>query len=52
MKEIEWKHGVLWACAGQSSQPITREYFMARSGLNDKSINMVAKDWHIVFKNR
>jgi len=51
MKEIEWKNGVIWACAGQSSQLITREHFKMRTGLNDKSINMIAKDFNFKFKN-
>lgn len=50
LRDIEYKDGVIYACAGQSSHPITRKYFMDRSGIRrKKTINMIAKDWHIHF---
>lgn len=52
LKEIEWKHGIIYACAGQSSQLVTKQYFKDRSGISsDKTINKIVRDWQIKFKD-
>ncbi len=51
LKEVEWKQGLLYACAGQSTQLVTKQYFKDRSGIsNDKTVDRIARECRITFK--
>ena len=51
LKDIEWKQGLLYACAGESKKQVTRQYFMDRSGIsNDNTLNLIERECRITLK--